>query len=744
MSPENSEKKVKGKAAASRGYGFGTFKGVFTPSILTILGVIMYLRFGWVLGNLGLTATLVIVVMATSITLLTALSFSALATNTRVGGGGAYWMISRTLGPEAGAAVGIPLYFAKALGIAFYIAGFSEAFVGVVPIVHPQLVGVVTLLALTALAYKSADLALKSQFFILGAIVVSLVSFFMGRPLEAPEAAEGTRAVFQAASFWVVFAIFFPAVTGVEAGLDMSGDLKNPGKSLPWGTLAAIVVSLGVYLAIPIFLAHTVSDRHLLVTDSLVMVKVAKVGFLVVLGIWGATLSSAMGSILGAPRVLQAMARDRILPPIVGKGYGARQDPRIATMISFGIALVAILLGDLNAIAPILSMFFLISYGLLNLCAAFEGMVASPSWRPKFKVHWGFSLLGAVGCFAAMFMIDAGSTLVALGITGIVFYLMQRRALHSQWGDMRYGLHMLFARYAVYSMMQRCVDERNWKPNLLVLSGSPTSRWHLIQLANAITHDNGFLTVAAVVPANAVTTRERIESLQDNIKAYLHKRDVEAIVKVHRDTDFYTGAWTLIRTYGFGPIVPNTILLGASGREENMSDFAALLMQVHRVRKNLVLVREGNNADEHVRCACVDIWWGGKTPNAALMLAFAYCIHRSEGWGKTRLNLKLIAHEDRAERERENLQRFLNAARIEAGYEILINNGRPPLDIIREGSAKANMVFLGMRPPRDDESPESYGKYFLDLQRRLDFAAPTVFVLSAEHMDFKKIFESAE
>jgi amino acid permease len=213
------------------GYQFGTFKGVFTPSLLTILGVIMYLRLGWVLGHVGLLTTLVIVTLATSITFLTALSLSALATNMKVGGGGAYYIISRSLGVEAGAAIGLPLYLAQALGISFYIAGFSESVVQVFPQSDATTVGLVTLVGLTALVYFSADLALKSQFIIMAAIAASLVSFFMGGPVEAV-GTPADAAPLARLSFWPVFAVFFPAVTGIEAGIAMSGDLKNPAKSL--------------------------------------------------------------------------------------------------------------------------------------------------------------------------------------------------------------------------------------------------------------------------------------------------------------------------------------------------------------------------------------------------------------------------------------------------------------------------------------------------------------------------------
>ncbi|MBE7504445.1 MAG: amino acid permease [Verrucomicrobiales bacterium] len=322
------------------GYRFGTFQGVYVPSVLTILGVIMYLRLGWVLGNLGLTETLLVVLLASSITFITGLSLAALATNMTVGGGGVYYIISRSLGLEPGAAIGLPLYLAQALGIAFYVSGFAESLAAVLPGLEPRQIAVITLIVLTGLAALSADLALKSQFLILALIAASLVSFFLGASAPAdptlPLPAETAPAPL---GFWAVFAVFFPAVTGIESGIAMSGDLKRPSRALPIGTISAVLTGLVVYLAIPIFLHRCVADAGLLRTDPMVMQKVARWGDLVVAGVWAASLSSAMGSLLGAPRTLQALARDRVVPAFLGKGYGRGNDPRMASAASFGLAL---------------------------------------------------------------------------------------------------------------------------------------------------------------------------------------------------------------------------------------------------------------------------------------------------------------------------------------------------------------------------------------------------------------------
>jgi len=725
--------------AENKPLGFGTFKGVFTPSILTILGVIMYLRLGWVLGNVGLPLTLVIVTLASSITFLTSLSIAATATNMRVGIGGAYYMISRSLGVEAGAAIGVPLFFAQALGISFYIVGFAESVNNVFPFLPPTVIGVVTLVSLAALAYKSADLALKSQFFIMGAITLSLISFFAGSaPAEAFAAAAEIPA---RESFWVVFAVFFPAVTGIEAGIALSGNLKNPGKSLPLGTISAVLVGYSVYMAIPIFLSRLV-PQDVLLTDALVMRRIAFWGDAILIGVWGATLSSAMGSLLGAPRTLQALARDRVVPMFFGRGHGPADEPRIGTAVAFLVALAGILAGSLNMIAPVLSMFFLTSYGFLNISAGLETLIGSPAWRPQFRTPWWASLLGAFGCFATMFMINPGATFIAAFVSLSVFYIMQRRQMRAYWGDMRHGLLTLMARFAVYRLAQSTPAARTWRPNILVLSGSPTTRWYLIELADALTHGSGFLTVASIVPEeSAVATR--VKQVETTIAEYLKRRGVPALVEVHAADDVFSGAEALVQASGIGPLYPNTIVLGETERAENMEDFARLIRLTHRLGRNTVIVREAEAAAAERRKRQIHVWWGGERQNAGLMLALGYLLQRSPEWYGAELAIKSIVTS--AEEKTGALSRLngiIQHGRLKADPDVIVRQGtETPFEIIGRASREADLVFLGIRPPEPDESVDDYCAYYSRLLEHTQDLPATGLVLAAEDIDFQKIFD---
>lgn len=721
---------------------FGTFKGVFIPSILTIFGVIMYLRMGWVVGNAGLVGTIIIVSIASVITLITALSMSSIATNMKVGGGGAYFMVSRSLGVEAGAAIGLSLYFAKAIGTAFYIVGFAESVHGLFPQVPQVAVGLASLIVMTMLAYISADLALKASLFIFGIIILSLISLFAGSHYTGPM--PDTAAVLaNKASFWIVFAVFFPAVTGIEAGMSMSGDLKDPARSLPLGSIIAVLLGYAVYLAVPIFL-FMMAPKAALIGNLMVFKDVSRFQWLVVAGVWGATLSSALGSLLGAPRNLQAIARDRIVPGFFGKGNGPADTPRVATAVTFLIALIAVLVGNLNTIAPVLSMFFLTTYGSLNLIAGIEGLISNPSWRPSFRTAWPISLVGAALCLGSMFMINAGATFIAIFAIALLYYLTAKRRFNARWLDIRRSIHLALARFSIYRLVGSSEHAKSWRPNILVLSGSPQRRFYLIELADAISHGKGFLTVASILTGEDVPV-EKIYSLETSIHSYLEERDVPALVEVLSARSRLEGIENLVKTYGIGPLVPNTILLGEAEGDNNVDEYARTIMMIYRSKRNLVIVRENHlekMVDERAKHICC--WWGGKRHNAGLMLALGYMLQTSEEWRDAKLTISTIARDaDECEKMHQDIDGFLKDARLIAEPNIITYpyEGSPLSTAIRETSQDADLVFIGMRPPAEDETLESYAGYYRELIERTERFPMLAMVLAAEEIRFQDIFE---
>ncbi|MCB0132051.1 MAG: amino acid permease, partial [Caldilineaceae bacterium] len=345
---------------------FGTFAGVFTPNVLTILGLILFLRTGWVVGQSGLFLALIIVLISNVITLLTGLSLSAISTSMRVRTGGNYYLISRSLGLEIGGAIGIPLYLSQAISVAFYVIGFTEALLAVpyFQAMDARLISTLVVLLFGGIAFIGADFALRIQYVVLAALGVALLSFFAGgwgtisTPTWTPSYSPGV-------GFWTVFAVFFPAVTGITVGASMSGDLKEPGVSIPRGTLASIFVTALIYVAAVIWLGLHGTPTEL-VENNLIMQQIARWPVFIYVGVWAATLSSALGSVMAAPRVLQALALDRVLPRWLASQMGSRTEPRVAVLLTTAIAVLVVWLGDLNYVAPIISMFFLNTYGMTN------------------------------------------------------------------------------------------------------------------------------------------------------------------------------------------------------------------------------------------------------------------------------------------------------------------------------------------------------------------------------------------
>jgi len=719
--------------------GLGTFGGVFTPSILTILGVIMYLRFGWVVGNVGLLGTLLIVTLSTVITFLTALSVAEIATDQRVRIGGAYYMISRSLGLESGGAVGIPLYVAQALSVALYTVGFAESVVQVFPGLSQRWVGIAVTVGVGVLAVASAKIAIRAQYFIMAAIALSLLSLLLGRPLENTEIEMWGAADRHSEPFWQVFAVFFPAVTGIMAGVNMSGDLREPSKAIPRGTLAAVGVGYLVYMALPILLASR-ADALSLIEDPLIMRRMSLWGDAIVLGVWGATLSSAVGSILGAPRVLQALARDGVLPRRLrwlGKGSGPGDEPRRGTWVTLGVALCAVWVGDLNLIAPVLTMFFLTTYGVLNVTAGVERLLGSPSFRPKFKVHWGLSLLGAVGCVAVMLLINAVATVVAAVVVVAIFVWLERREMTSAWGDVRRGIWMAVTREGLLRLRDS-VDPKNWRPHILVLSGAPTRRWHLIDLAASLSHNRGLITVATVLPDRTMGGERRL-SMEATIQEYLERRGVRGLARVVRSPDPFSGAERLAEFYGLGAVVPNTVLLGDSENLERREEYCGMIAHFNRLQRNVVIVHGGDERGFGERRR-VDVWWGGLQRNGGLMLILAYLLQTSFDWRNARVVLKMVVPtEDAAEGCRANLAAIVERTRTGAEFEVLVRDDRDFDRILQDSSADADLVFLGIAAPGDD-----FPAYYQQLLHRAQKLPTTVFVLAAEDLAFGEVLLQRE
>ena len=520
------------------------------------------------------------------------------------------------------------------------------------------------------------------------------------------------------------------------AGVNMSGDLKDPIKSLPTGTLAAVGTGYVIYMVLPIFLAMRADTASLIDENVFVMQETALkgFGFTMLLGVWGATLSSAIGSILGAPRVLQALARDGVLPPLfqaLGKGSGANDEPRNGTWVSLGVAIAAVCVGDLNLIAPILSMFFLTTYLVLNISAAIEGFLQSPSFRPSFRVHWSLSLLGAFGCLGVMLLINAVATACAGVIVSGIYLWLQRRELKTTWGDVRRGMWMALISQGILQIEEQD-DTKNWRPHILVLSGAPQKRWSLIELADGFRHNRSLLTVSSVLPSGSRDLQQQ-QQLEKTIREYLRKKGIRALTRVITADDPFAGAVKLVETYGLGPLVPNTIVMGDSEQPEHRGSFCQAIAEIHASNRNVVIFHENQQVFGFRRN--IHVWWGGMQSNGSLMLLLAYLLRTDINWRNARIHLKLVVGDrSAADTAKQNLNTFSESLRIDVIPQVIVADGRSFEQILQESSIKSDLIFLGMAVPST-----GFIKYYEKLQRRVANLPSTVFVLAAPDFAFGEV-----
>ena len=643
-------------------------------------------------------------------------------------------MISRSLGIEVGGAVGIPLFIALALSVALYTVGFAESLVSVFPSLDFKTTGLVTTIGVAALAMISAKIAIRAQYFIMFGIGLSLLSLIFGSPLEESSIEMWGAAERNSESFWVVFAVFFPAVTGIMAGVNMSGDLKDPAKSIPKGTFYAIGAGYVIYMLLPIILANR-ADALTLIEDPLIMRKISYWGDAILIGVWGATLSSAVGSILGAPRVLQALARDGVLPRWLrwlGRGEGEDDTPRVGTILTLAIALGAVAMGDLNLIAPILTMFFLTTYGVLNIAAGTERLLGSPSFRPKFKVHWIFSLLGAIGCISVMFLINPVATGIALVFVAVIYAWLESRELKTTWGDVRRGIWMALVRAGLMRIDDN-KEEKTWRPHPLVLSGSPTRRWHLIEFASSLTQGRGILTVSSVLTSDNVRAQQR-SSMENNVREYLAKRSIQGLVRVISAPDSFEGAKRLVDSYGLGALVPNTIILGDSENLDIRDKYCDMIRYFYVQKRNVIVIHD--NKELHFNnYKQIDVWWGGLKKNGGLMILLTYMLQSSIRWYDADVTIKMVVkHENAVEGIRRNLEQILDKIRIEASIELIVSEGRSFKEILHNSSTHADLILLGMATPGDD-----FTSYYDTIQDRLQGLPTTALVLAGEELSFGEV-----
>ena len=690
-----------------KGNKFGAFGGVFTPSILTILGVIMYMRLPWIVGNAGLQLAIGIIVVAHVISITTGLSVSSIATDKSVQAGGPYYMISRSLGLPLGGTLGLALCVGLALSISLYIIGFSESFLAFWGWdVNPRTIrwcGTLTLAGLSVITLWSTALAIKAQYIILAAIVASLVSILAGPSLVvaygadfvAPAATQW-QPIAGAASAGVLFGIFFPAVTGFTAGVNMSGDLKDPRRAIPRGTLFAIGGGLATYIGLAVFFAAQIPAEQL-ASNPDILLDIALSSEAVVAGVWGATLSSALGSILGAPRILQALSLDRITPKIFGRGHGKTNEPRTALFVAIIIAELGILVAELDAIARIVSMFFMATYGFLNLSCAIE-MWASPDFRPEFRIPKAVPLLGLATCVVVMIQLDLSAMALSVLLLGGIFAWLKRRELTLESGDTWEGVWSSVVRSGLSRLGRGDQHHRNWRPNVLLFSRSgDKTRTSLVRLGQAFVERRGVLTdfelsleAAAPQASGSPTGDPELPSL-----GVFHQR-----IPVVDDKLFETMVG-ICRYHGYAGIEPNIVMMDMTRRQEDPERFDALLSDCAARDLNVLLLALDVRRRFGLRRR-VDLWAEATGGSLPLTLSLVRFLTTSDDWRRAAVRF-LILNDEPSRRDvvYKHTMRLLKEARVEGSVKVIeLSTGDLGFEErVRQESADADLTMAPLPRP---------------------------------------------
>lgn len=659
---------------------FGTFGGVFTPTLLTILGVIMYLRLGWVVGNAGLLGAWLIILLSFVITLCTALSMSAITTNIRIGAGGAYAIVSQALGLEVGGSLGIPRYISQGLAVTMYIFGFREGWLGIFPDHNAFLVDMIVFSSLFIIAYISANLAIKIQFVIMGIIVLSIVSIViaayngsmdipLGDSIRWGTFKGSIENGFEGSDFWLVFAVFFPAATGIMAGANMSGELKDTKKSIPRGTLWAIGVSFFIYMFLAYWIARSATEQELL-TNYYIMVDKAYIGSFIIAGILGATFSSALASIVGSSRILFAMGEHNVLPnsDFISKTSKNGQ-PRNAMAITGLLIFLTLLLRNLNAVAPLVTLFFLITYAMINIVVIIEQRLGLISYRPIFKIHKWVPWFGLISSVFAMFIINPIVSLISVAIVLAVYWYLSRQNLETPFEDVRSGLFVSFAEWAAkHTWGMKKMQQRAWKANLMVPVRDINGFKGTFEFLRNITMPKGSVKILG------------ISSIHNNKKMF---DELESISSSFRDKGVFSSS-TVIESYHFASGInnasqalqgaffrPNTLFLNLQDHDDYENELKPVMKEAMRLEIGVLLFNLHASALLGQR-NIINVWvsdrkghWeldGLEIGNLDLSILIAYKLKLN--WNATIRLVTVIEKEEELYKAKEFLKKLTKYARL--------------------------------------------------------------------------------
>ena len=712
-----------GNASQSQGHGFGTAP-VFLTSVCTILGAILFLKFGYAVGNIGLWSTLMIIILGHLVTIPTVLAVSEIATNRRVAGGGAYYIVSRSFGMSIGGSIGIALYLSQAISIAFYMVAFAEAFEPLYEWIAAQVAWIktppdarwvslpCTLLLIVLMLTKGADLGVWALWGVSIILGLSIAAFLLGNgPAETELQAKGmdiAASIPDGDNFSKVFAICFPAFTGMIAGLGLSGDLKNPQKSIPLGTIGATLVGMTIYAIVAVKLAQSATPAALN-EHKFIMAQISLWGPAIYIGLGGAALSSALGSLLVAPRTLQMLGRDNVLPipqlnRLMARGVGSAQEPVFATSVSGAISIVFVVLGDVDSIAQILTMFFLVTYGVLCAVSFLEHFAGNPSYRPTFHSRWYLSLLGTVMCGVMMVVINPLYAFISIFFM-VAIYLGLRRTHRGQrdlTAIFQGTMFQLTRRLQIALQKNRVISsEGGWRPSIVAVTRFGQRRLGQFDLLRWISHRHGFGHFVQFFDGDysypgEIQARNHVDGLIQRTEISRAGIFVDSLIC----PTFQLALAQTLQMPGISGLPNNCLLLEFDG--ENPGEIDEVEQGARLAANSMfnVLILRSTKFRFGYRSS-IHVWVTEENlTNAPMMLLLAYIIVGHPEWRRARIRFFACFDSMDAELEADKLATLMKEGRLPISMQnvtsVACGTGEELQQEVSRRSSQADLVIAGL------------------------------------------------
>ena len=689
---------------------------VYFTAISTILGAILFLRFGVAVGTVGIAGVLFIIVIGHMVTLPTAMAISEIATNQKVEGGGEYFMISRSFGLNIGATIGISLYLSQAISIAFYIIAFTEAFT---PLIHfiqlhyhvfipQQGIGIVTLLLLGVVIWKKgANIGVKMLYVVVTILLLSLLAFFLGHPVnDMTQLALTNPPLRNTDQLFIMLAIIFPAFTGMDAGVGLSGDLKSPQKSIPRGTLWATITGMIIYIFVVIKL-NISATPHDLMKQPLIMSRIALFGWIIIpLGLAAATLSSAIGSFLVAPRTMQAIAADNSFPVekmnrVLAKGKGKTNEPQNATFFTLLLALVFVVMGSIDAVAKIISMFFMITYASMNLISFLNHFGSDPSYRPSFQSKWYFSLSGFIFASVLMFLMNPLYAFISV-VTIFLLYFWMKHVHQDRRGieNIFHGVMFQISRKLTTYLQTGTIKERTWRPSAICISADTFKRDKIFDLLNWISYSHGFGTYMHFI--QGYYSRETHLESKKVMERLIHKAnrtEGSMIVSTIISPSYTSAIAQIIQTPGIAGVENNMIVFEYDKHHPD---------QLPQILENLRMVQAGDfdicilgSSMRNIKYYNgIHIWIRDlNRDNERLMILLSYVILGHPAWKHASISLFTLSPRNQMEETRKNIAKFVFEGRLPVSKNnITVIEKDPEVNfrmLVAQYSAEAALTIVG-------------------------------------------------